>query len=192
MAIRIFIDQGHNPSGWNTGAEGSGLREQDVTFLVGAYLANLLDQDPRFEVRVSRGTPETMVGVSNSDSLTQRVNMANSWPADYFLSLHCNAAVQPSANGTEVCVYARYTQSYWLGEHILHAIVSRMGTRDRGMSLRPGLYVLRKTQMPSVLAELAFLSNAEDAALLREDPYGFAAAVYEGLLSYFDMAPLKE
>ena len=29
MAIRIFVDQGHNPSGPNTGAEGHGLREQD-------------------------------------------------------------------------------------------------------------------------------------------------------------------
>ena len=34
--------------------------------------------------------------------------------------------------------------------------------------------------------------TAEDAALLASDPYGFAAAIYEGLLSYFDMAPLKE
>jgi N-acetylmuramoyl-L-alanine amidase len=192
VAIRIFIDQGHNPSGWNTGAEGSGLREQDVTFVVGAYLADLLDQDPRFDVRVSRDTPDTVLGTSNASSLTRRVDMANSWPADYFLSIHCNASTLPSANGTEACVYAQYTQSYWLGEHILHAIVSSMGTRDRGMSLRPGLYVLRKTQMPSVLIELAFITNAEDAALLASDPYGFAAAIYEGLLSYFDMAPLKE
>ena len=28
MAIRIFIDQGHNPSGHNAGAEGNGLREE--------------------------------------------------------------------------------------------------------------------------------------------------------------------
>ena len=35
MPIRIFIDQGHNPSGPNAGAEGSGLREQDVNYLVG-------------------------------------------------------------------------------------------------------------------------------------------------------------
>ena len=39
MAIRIFIDQGHNPSGPNTGAEGNGLIEQDITYTVGLYLA---------------------------------------------------------------------------------------------------------------------------------------------------------
>ena len=42
MAIRIFIDQGHNPSGPNTGAEGNGLREQDVNYIVGVYLADML------------------------------------------------------------------------------------------------------------------------------------------------------
>ena len=31
MAIKIFIDQGHNPTGHNTGAESFGVKEQDVT-----------------------------------------------------------------------------------------------------------------------------------------------------------------
>ena len=45
MPIRIYIDQGHNPYGFNAGAEGFGLREQDITYLVGAYLANILNAD---------------------------------------------------------------------------------------------------------------------------------------------------
>lgn len=83
MAIRIFIDQGHNPSGHNAGAEGNGLREQDVTYNVGIYLASLLNDDVRFQARVSRPTPETVLGIDNATSLQERVNMANSWPADY-------------------------------------------------------------------------------------------------------------
>ena len=57
LPIRIFVDQGHNPSGANAGAEGYGLREQDVNYQVGTRLAQLLGGDPRFEVRVSRSTP---------------------------------------------------------------------------------------------------------------------------------------
>ena len=41
MPIRGFIDQGHNPSGANAGAEGYGLREQDITYAVGMDLARL-------------------------------------------------------------------------------------------------------------------------------------------------------
>jgi len=39
--------------------------------------------------------------------------------------------------------------------------------------------------MPAILVELAYLSNAADAAKLESDPYGFAQGIYNGLLSYF-------
>ena len=35
MPIKIYIDQGHNPSGFNTGAEGNGYYEQDITYEIG-------------------------------------------------------------------------------------------------------------------------------------------------------------
>ena len=101
MAIRIFVDQGHNPYGFNAGAEGFGLCEQDITYLVGAYLADLLAADPRFEVATSRQSPTQILGYNNSTSLRERVDMANSWGADYFISIHCNANENPNINGTE-------------------------------------------------------------------------------------------
>ena len=42
MAIKIYIDQGHNPEGINAGAEGFGIREQDVTYQVGRFLYDIL------------------------------------------------------------------------------------------------------------------------------------------------------
>lgn len=185
MAIKIFIDPGHNPSGPNTGAEGNGLREQDVTYTVSHYLADMLRADPRFEVRLSRNTPDEVLGTSNATSLAARVNMANSWPANYFISIHCNANTNPSINGTEVYVYQQYSQSYWLAQHVLNGIVERVGTRDNGVRLNPSLYVLRRTNMPSILVELAYLTNVNDANKLRDDPYGFAQGIYNGLLAYF-------
>ena len=105
MAIKIYIDQGHNPEPPNTGAEGNGYREQDITYEVGIRLAELLRQNPNFEVRLSRPTRQTQLGTSNSGSLRTRVNDANSWGADYFISIHTNASESRSANGTEVLVY---------------------------------------------------------------------------------------
>ena len=190
MAIRIFIDQGHNPSGHNTGAEGNGLREQDVTYNVGIYLASLLNDDTRLQARVSRPTPETVLGIDNASSLQERVSMANSWPADYFISIHCNSTTNPNINGSEVYVYRINTQSYWLAQHILNAVVARAGTRDNGVRVNPSLFVLRRTTMPAVLVELAYLSNPDDAQKLRDDQWAFAWGIYEGLLSYFGFQPL--
>lgn len=190
MAIKIFIDQGHNPQGVNAGAEGNGLREQDITYTVGIYLQQLLDDDPRFQARVSRPTPETVLGTSNSTSLQARVQMANSWPADYFISIHCNANTNPAINGSEVYVYRPNTQPYWLGQHILIGLARQAGTRDNGVRINPSLYVLRRTAMPAVLVELGYLTNSGDAQKLRDDPWGFAQGIYYGLLSYFGFRPL--
>lgn len=185
MAIKIFIDQGHNPQGINAGAEGFGLREQDVTYNVGMYLADLLRKDSRFEVRTSRNSPDEILGTSNSTSLSARVNAANSWPANYFISIHANANTNPVINGTEVYVYQEYSQSYYLAERVLSAIVSNVGTKNNGVRVRPSLYVLRKTNMPAILIELAYITNANDAEKLKNNQYQFAEAIYSGLLTYF-------
>lgn len=185
LAIKIFIDQGHNPQGVNAGAEGFGLREQDITYNVGMYLANFLREDSRFEVRTSRTSPDQVLGTSNSTSLAARVNAANDWPANYFISIHVNANTNPDVNGSEVYVYQEYTQSYYFGEHILNAIVNQVGTKNNGVRIRPSLYVLRKTNMPAVLVELAYITNSSDAEKLRNNQYQFALAIYSGILSYF-------
>lgn len=190
MPIRIFIDQGHNPQGVNAGAEGNGLREQDVTYNVGVYLAELLGADPRFEARLSRNSPTQSLGTSNAGSLRARVDMANSWPANYFISIHCNANPNPAINGSEVYVYREGTQSYWLAQHILRSVVEQAGTRDNGVRVNPSLYVLRNTSMPAVLVELGYLTNRADADKLRDDQQGFARGIYLGLLSYFGFPPI--
>lgn len=185
MPIRIFIDQGHNPYGFNAGAEGFGLREQDITYLVGAYLANILNADPRFEAVTSRKTPEEILGYDNNSSLRERVDMAAVWGADYFLSIHVNANVNPAVNGTEAYVYRSGSEAYYMGEDIVAEIVRRLGTKNNGVFVRPSLYVLRRTSMPAVLIELAYISNYEDALLLSTEQYQFAYAIYVGLLNYF-------
>ena len=42
MAIRVYIDQGHNPQAPNSGAEGNGYREQDIVYRIGKELYELL------------------------------------------------------------------------------------------------------------------------------------------------------
>lgn len=186
MAIKIFIDQGHNPSGPNTGAVGNGLNEADVTYNIGIILNRLLNNNPDFISRVSRPSPDTVLGTSNAASLSERVRLANEWGADYFISLHTNSVSNPEANGTEVLVFSRRAPIYPLAEEVLESIVDRMGTRDRGVKTDPALYVLRRTKMPAMLVELAFISNPQDAAKLENDPYGFAYAIYEAIVDYFD------
>ena len=112
---------------------------------------------------------------------------ANSWGADYFISIHTNASSQSSANGTEVLVYSQPSISAELAEDILEEITEITGLQSRGVKSRPGLYVLRKTTMPAVLVELGFITNPQDAARMRDNPNLFAQGIYRGLLDYLNL-----
>ena len=184
MAIKIYIDQGHNPSSPNAGAEGNGYVEQDITYEVGIRLYDLLRSNGNFDVRVSRPTPETSLGTTNSSSLRIRVDEANAFGADYFISLHANASSNPSVSGSEVLVYDEPSIASELGEDILVWLNRITGLRNRGIIERPGLYVLRKTQMPAVLVEMGFISNLSDARLMNNSPELFAEGIYNGILQY--------
>lgn len=184
MAIKIYIDQGHNPKNPNAGAEGNGLREQDIVFRVGTELADLLRANPDFEVRLSRPDASTQIGSSNSESLRLRVNDANAWGADYFISIHTNASSIPAATGSEAFAYSEPSAAFNLGEDILRGLNRTTGLKNRGMKVRSGLYVLRKTQMPAVLVELGFITNANDARLMNTRPDLFARGIYDGIVEY--------
>ena len=188
MATKIYIDQGHNPREYNTGAEGNGYYEQDITYDIGKRLYSLLRTRPEFDVRLSRPTPDTMLGTSNSSSLSERVRQANSWDADIFVSLHVNSAENARASGNEVLTYgpgARVANA--LAEDILEQMTLTTGLRNRGIVYRPGLYVLKETEMHAVLVEMGFISNPYDAELLVGSPDLFATGIYRGILSYYGL-----
>ncbi len=187
MAIKIFIDQGHNPLNPNAGAEGQGLREQDITYDVGVRLAALLNADPEFSARLSRENPEVVLGTSNASSLRLRVEAANAWDADLFISLHTNASENASANGSEALVFRTGSEAFRIAETVLASMTRLTGLRNRGVSLRPGLYVLRRTRMPAVLIELGFITNEGDARQMRDEPQLFAEGIYRGLRTYYGL-----
>ena len=186
MAIKIYVDQGHNPVNPNAGAEGNGLREQNIVYVIGQELAALLRQNGNFEVRLSRPTPETQLGSSNASSLAARVNDANSWGADYFISLHINSFTSDTVTGIEVYTADGDEVGYDIGEDILNSLVKATGLRNRNMKDGSNLRVLKNATMPAALVEMGFISNPNDAKMLDESPELFAQGVFDGIKAYFD------
>ena len=184
--IKIYVDQGHNPREYNTGAEGNGFYEQDITYEVGRILYGLLRSNPNFDPRLSRPTSDTLRGTSNASSLTERVREANSWGADVFVSLHTNASPNPAANGAEALIYSRTSKTaLGLAESILTELTQVTGLRNRGVVERPVLYVLKRTVMPAVLVEMGFITNRYEAELMAYSPGLFAEGIYRGIVDYY-------
>lgn len=185
MAIKIFIDQGHNPTNPNAGAEGNGLYEQNVTYAVGKQLAALLRQSGNYEVLLSRNTPDEVLGNSNASSLAARTTAANQWGADWFISIHCNASSITSATGSEGYVYSLTSPAEPLAQSIIEGISQFTGFPARGVFARPTLYVLRNTAMPATLIEIGFITSPAEAYIMETDPSAFAKGMYLGINRFF-------
>jgi len=176
--MRVFLNPGHDPS-CDPGAVNkySGLRECDVatkvTDLVEQYL-------------VAAGVE--VVGNYRNDSLGQVCQESNASNADVFISIHCNAAANEQANGTETWYHAHSISGRVLADCIQNRIVGSIETTDRGIKgATPGvngLYVLNNTNAVAVLVELAFISNSDDAILLTENADDFARAIACGVTDY--------
>lgn len=184
MAIKIYIDQGHNSGSINGGAYANGLSEATLTYEAGVYLKQLLDMNCDFEVRLSRNTPDEVLGVDTRSSLQIRVDEANSWPADYFISIHANANVNPTIQGSEVYVFSKLSVAGRMAENILNGLVEVARTKDNGVRENPNLFVLRHTTMPANLVELAYLTNSEDAENLKNNLFLFSLGIYVGFLRF--------
>ena len=186
--IKIYIDQGHNPTGnHNIGASGNGYYEQDITFTVGVLLAELLEADGRFEICLSRPTSGTVLGTDQDSSLDARINGAKDFEADYFISLHTNGYADSSVSGFEIYTADASGESYIFGKTVLESLDEFLDIRNRGMKQDATIRVLKNATMPAILIEMGFISNPDDAKLMAETPELFADSIYAGILSYFQL-----
>ena len=190
--LRLVIDPGHGGEDPGAVHAETNLREADVALRVAHVLKAIVDTHPEFDAALTREADRTV-------PLKDRTDLANARDA-YLVSIHCNAAGEPRARGTEVWCFAETDADGGesAGHRIARAIQEQLvglGLNDRGVKViydrRSGeyvarrLWVLRKTRRPAVLVECAFISNPEEARLLGDELNGFkerlAVAVFKGL-----------
>ena len=182
---KIFINAGHK-IGIDSGAvnPNSGLQEAVVALNVAEKVKYYLEK-VGYEVELLQSN--SLNGEDEDENNPSICRTANESNADLFVSIHCNAFNQ-QAKGTEVEVYSySCTEANKLANCIQNQIVDSIGTVDRGIKERQNLCVLRNTDMPAVLVELAFIDNEEDCELLTNNQDDFARAVARGITDYFAM-----
>lgn len=161
----IVIDPGHGGGDPGCYSRSLGVYEKQITLDVAVRLRDLLESEG-WEVVLTRDTDRDVSWLGSPDSveLQSRCDAANDIGADFFISLHCNASVSSIPNGSSV---------YWFKPEdrqlakALEFSLSSLGFYQIG-TLREGFYVLRNTDMPAVLVEMAYLTNYEDGTKLAD------------------------
>lgn len=156
----VIIDAGHG--GWEPGAGNKSINEKDIVLSISLEVANIL-KEKNIDYYMIR-TDDTYV------SLEDRVRIANEKACKLFVSIHNNSFTDPAQGG----ILTTYNPSSPIGKEIAEIMQSKIkdiGMRNRAIMPRPNLYVLRHTDMPSLLLEIGFISNKKDLALLTDTTF---------------------
>jgi len=163
----VVIDPGH---GGNTaGAKYGGLNEKDMNLDVSLRLYSLLKKKG-VKVYLTRKKDCTM-------TLTQRYNYANSVKASLFVSVHHNALPNNRLyKGTETLYYPsgvtlKGMDSKRLASITQKELVKKLGTINRGIISRPKLAVLRNSRMPSIIAEIGYMTNKAERNRIKNSSF---------------------
>lgn len=171
MTPTIMIDSGHG--GMDNGAVYRGRREKDDNLRVGLAVGEQLE-NAGYNVLYTRTTDVY-------DTPLQKAQKANNAGANYFFSFHRNSGEVPNTySGAQALVYSDNTRASQIGEAIMDQLVA-LGFKDLGVVERPGLVVLRRTNMPAVLLELGFINNDEDNRIFDEQFDEMVDAIVRGI-----------
>lgn len=173
----VCIDPGHGGS--SSGATLGSRLEKDDALRLSLLVRDILED---------RGYTVVMTRDNDSDvSLNDRCKIANKARASLFVSIHRNSSTSPDATGMEMWVHSSSpTDDMLLAQNILDCL-DKLNIANRGIhsGYRDGAdmnyYINRHTKMPSVLAEIDFISNKNDNKKYDENIEKYAKAIADGI-----------
>lgn len=160
--VKIFIDPGHG--GTDSGANGNGLLEKNVTLNIAKRVRDMLTNEySNATVKMSRTGDQTV-------SLTKRTNDANSWGADYFLSIHINAG---GGTGYEDYIHNTLSDSSRTAKlrNTIHQEIIKLNNLQNRGKKKANFHVLRESRMPAMLTENGFIDTKADADKMKSNTW---------------------
>jgi N-acetylmuramoyl-L-alanine amidase len=173
-SLTVCIDPGHG--GRDTGALENGVAEKDVNLDIALRTRDIIESGG-YRVVMTRDKDEYV-------SLARRCAMADGARASILLSVHNNSR-PPDAEGTTTYFYRGSEEGGRLASFVQGQVVLSIRRANRG-TRGSRLYVVSNVGMPAALLEGVFLSNVEDARLIKEPRFRqkIAEGAAAGVLDY--------
>lgn len=209
--IVVALDPGHDNN--DAGAEGYGLKEQELTLKIANYCKEELEKYSGITVYMTRTTNTCPYDCSNSgECIQKRVNAAKKAGADIFVSFHLNSADATSANGAEVIIPnknwkpALGAEGQELAEEILAQLV-KLGLTERSIYSKDSMSgdkytdgsladyfavprMCKAAGITGIIVEHAFISNSGDVNKFLKTESGLKSlgvADANGIVKYYGL-----
>jgi N-acetylmuramoyl-L-alanine amidase len=205
--VDVALDPGHSRA--DIGSSGGGMREYQLTLDLALRLRQRLEL-AGLKVRLTREDDLPLTRLSNPGATSQiqgeqEARIAAGGPSAIYVSLHFNGG-PASLRGTETYFNPDRApdsaQDDWvladaLQRHVIAALAEEIGYQSLNRGVKSDLaagkpyghFFSLRGPAPSALVENLFLSNATEAALLRDDATldALADGCAQGVLEYFSI-----
>lgn len=166
---------------YSTGTQGKHATEEKVNLAVGLALRDRLEELGATVVMTRTESNMTISGI-------ERCDIANQAGADVAIRIHCDGSTDRSVHGVSVLVPAGellgtpsiQDESVRLGQLMVDAVAAQTGAKNLGTIDRSDLTGFNFSQVPSVLIEMGFMTNADEDARLASEEY--QALIVEGMV----------
>lgn len=186
----IVVDCGHGEQ--DPGKVGVGdILEKDVNLQIGKKVEKKLKKKG-YEVVMTR-TDDKMLAEEGSDNkkvqdMKARVALINKTAPILAISVHQNSYSDTAVHGSQVFYYSHSTEGEEAAKIMQETLLEADEDNKRQAKANDTYYLLKRTEVPTIIIECGFLSNPEEAALLAGDEYQekIASAIVKGIEKYLE------
>lgn len=179
--IKIIIDPGHG--GRDGGATANGITESELNLEISLKLKKVYE-DNGYIVDLTRENENDLCGETfiKRNDMNERVKKINSGGYAFGISLHQNTFSDTRYRGAQTFYSLSNASSKELALNVQNSIKLYMKNTTRDIVKRDNIYLLNRVTIPMIIVECGFLTNKEEAELLKSYEYQkeLAYSIYYG------------
>lgn len=183
--VTVVIDAGHGEE--DPGKIGiNDALEKDVNLQIAKKIKKLLEKKD-IKVVMTR-EDDTSLAKNGGESkkvqdMKARVELINKTKPDLAVSIHQNSYHEEDIHGAQVFYFTHSTDGERAAGIMQKALLAVDPENHRQEKADDGYYLLRRTEVPTIIVECGFLSNREEAEKLVDKEYQekIAEAVVQGI-----------
>lgn len=181
----VVLDPGHG--GIDAGKIGvNGAEEKEINLNISLKIKKFLEEND-ISVIMTRESDERLADTQKGD-LKERVRIMNEERPELVVSIHQNSYQGADVRGPQVFYYTDSDEGRTAAETIQSELNGIEPAYAREVKANTSYYILKNSEVPVIIAECGFLSNAEEAENLINEEYQetVANAVARGIQKYIE------
>ena len=182
--VVIVVDPGHG--GEDPGKVGiNDVLEKDLNLQIAKKVKKLLEEAG---IKIVMTRTNDKVPDAKKEDLNQRVQLINETKPKLALCIHQNSYPDAKIKGAQVFYHTITPEAEDVASIVQEQLRTVDPTNTRQIKENDTYFMLKNTQVPTIIVECGFLTNPDEAAKLTQEEYQdqIAQAICEGVVKWMN------